>query len=142
MEMILPVFAILAGLYWSVRAFGYSLWVDNGPGGGLFPLAAGILCIVFGAAILVRQIKANKHVFPLRAFHPVLAVLAIIGACYIVGMIPALALFIILWLKLYEHYRLPKSIAIGVVTGICLYLVFDYWLVIPLPWGYLEDLRY
>ena len=142
MEMILSVFAILAGSYWSVKAFGYSLWVHNGPGGGLFPLAAGILCVVFGVSILVRQIRAGKHVFPLKAFHPMLSVVGIIAACYIVGMIPALTLYIVLWLKCYEHYRFGKSIAIGAVTGVCLYLVFVYWLYIPVPWGYFEKLMY
>lgn len=142
MEMLLPVFAVVAGGYWSIKSFSYGMWVMNGPGGGLFPLLAGLLCIAFGIVILVRQLKKRDKDFCIKSAYPVLGVLAIIAATYVIGLIPALGVFVAVWLLAYERYGVVKALAIGIGTGVSLYLIFDYWLAVPVPMGLFEELLY
>ncbi|MCC8191280.1 MAG: tripartite tricarboxylate transporter TctB family protein [Planctomycetes bacterium] len=142
MEMALPIWAILTGGYWLVKSFSYGMWVMNGPGGGLFPLLGGVMSIGFGLTILVRQLRHRENNFNPRAALPVAGVLAIILTTHVVGLIPALGLFVAVWLSAYERYPLGKALAIGVGTGVGLYLLFDYWLAVPVPMGLFEDWLY
>lgn len=143
MAMLLPFLSVAMGGYWIAKSFSYGLWVMNGPGGGLFPLIAGALCVVFGVALLVRQFKVRlPSGFSFKAVYPVVGMVAIIFASDVIGLIPALGLFVTVWLGAYERYGVVKSLAVGVGTGLCIYLLFDYWLKIPVPLGYFEELLY
>ncbi len=139
MGSVLPILSIIAGAYWVFKSFSYGLWIMNGPGGGLFPLVGGILTVAFGMVLLVRQfrIKAPSG-FSIKSVFPVIGVAGIIGCTYLIGLIPSLGLFIILWLILYERYPKLKSIAIGLGSGVFLWLLFDLWLKVPVPMGLFE----
>ena len=136
MGYVFPGLSVLVGLYWAVKAFGYKLWVLNGPGGGLFPLIAGILAIVFGIVLIVRRYRMKeKSDFSIKSVFPVLGVVGIIIASYIIGLIPALGAFIISWMVFYEKERWGKSLMVGIGTAVVLWLIFDLWLAVPLPMG-------
>ncbi len=139
MGYVFPGLSILVGIYWAVKAFGYRLWVLNGPGGGLFPLIAGIMAIVFGAVLIIRRYRTREKAdFSIKSVLPIAGVIGIIIASYIIGLIPALGVFIILWMVIYEKEKWGKSIAVGVGTALVLWLVFDLWLAVPLPMGVFE----
>lgn len=140
MELMLPILSIVIGLYWTVQSFEYGMWVMDGPGGGVFPLIAGVMCIGFGIVMLVRHLKSGARTYDIRALYPVLSVVGIIAATYAIGLIPALGVYVFLWLVAYERYSFLKSLAIGLGTGLVLYLLFDYWLAVPVPMGLFEDM--
>lgn len=139
MGYVFPGLSVLVGLYWAVKAFGYKLWVLNGPGGGLFPLIAGVLAIVFGLILIIRRYRTKeKSEFSIKSIFPVLGVIGIIIASYIIGLIPALGLFIVFWMVFYEKEPWGKSLMVGIGTAVVLWLIFDLWLAVPLPMGVLE----
>ncbi len=139
MGYVLPGLSVLMGLYWAVKAFGYRLWVLNGPGGGLFPLIAGILAIIFGVVMIMRRYRTKKKSdFSVKSIFPVVSVIGIIIASYIIGLIPSLGVFIIAWMVFYEKEPWLKSTAVGIGTALVFYLVFDLWLAVPLPMGLFE----
>lgn len=63
------------------------------------------------------------------------ATIVTVLAVNIIGIIPALGLFMILWLKLYNKSSLKLSLGVGVGTALTLYLIFDVFLKVPLPMG-------
>lgn len=129
---------ILLGVYWVISALSYGLWVRNGPGGGFLPLLAGILAIIFAALILRENIKNNLPAnFNPKAMIPVAALLAIVVASKIIGLILAIAVYLFVWLKYYEKQSLRQSTLIAVICPLILYLVFVMWLKAPLPKGIL-----
>ena len=71
-----------------------------------------------------------------RAGNLIAAILTAV-MCNVIGMIPALGLYIVLWLKLKEKMSIAKSAAIGVGTAVFLWLVFDVLLKVAIPWGLL-----
>lgn len=136
MRKVFPIFAIALSLVWIIMAFDYGLWIRRGPGGGFFPLVGGALTLVFSSIFLAGEIRSpHPAVLDKKFVYPVLAALAVLGASYAVGLLPALALFIFLWLWKYEGYkfRFCAGVALAAATGI--YLVFVYWLAVPLPMG-------
>ena len=136
MRKIFPIFAILLGVFWVQQAFGYGLWVRRGPGGGFFPLIGGGLTALFGLLYLIGEIRnpipAN---IDKKFIYPILAVLALLCSSYAIGILPAMLLYIFLWLWRYEKYtiRFSGTVAACVVAG--LWAVFVYWLAVPLPKG-------
>lgn len=138
MRKVFPAFAILMGVFWVVSAPDYGLWVRRGPGGGFFPLIGGAVTLVFSLVFLIGEIRRPTAAkVSVRAFHPILAILAALVVSYALGMVPSLFLFMFLWLWRYEKYALPLSLGVSAATIMGLYLVFVYWLSVPLPQGWL-----
>lgn len=138
-----PVLAILVGVYWVLGGIGYGLWINNGPGGGLFPLIGGIVTIVSATIYMIKLVKSEVEFnISARMLTPILTTIAAIIISYLMGLILSLGLMIVVWLKCYEQYSLRKSLTIGVATSIILYLIFVLWLKTPLPMGIFKKLLY
>ena len=118
--------------------FKYNLWVNSGPGGGVFAVLAGTIMVVCGGMLLMRFMKSNeKVVFEKDAVLMIAAAIITAVLCSIIGMIPALGLYIVLWLKLKEKMSIVNSLLIGVGTAAFLWVVFDLLLNVAVPWGVL-----
>lgn len=137
MRKIFPVFAIVAGLFWVYMAVAnYGLWVRRGPGGGFFPLIGGILTSLFGLFFLIGEIRVPQPGSIDKKFlYPILAVLGVLLASYGIGILPAMMLYIFLWLLCYEKFTFKLSASVAVCSVAVLYAVFVYWLSVPLPRG-------
>jgi len=133
---------ILAGFYWCVSGVEYGLWVRRGPGGGFMPLLAGIFTIVFAVWMMLaaRNEKVSAELASWHALLPIAGLVGVLAGSYVVGLIPAIALFLVLWLKVVEHYPLKFSLVTGVSSAAVLYLVFGVWLQVPFPLGVLENI--
>ena len=118
--------------------FKYNLWVNRGPGGGVFAVFAGTIMVVCGIIVLLRFIKSKeKSVMEKDAILMIGAAILTALMCNIIGMIPSLGLYIVLWLKLKEKMSVAKSALIGVGTAVFLWVVFDLLLNVAIPWGML-----
>ncbi|MDR1317457.1 MAG: tripartite tricarboxylate transporter TctB family protein [Spirochaetales bacterium] len=139
MNKVAPFICIPLGLYWIVMGIGkYGLWISNGPGGGLFPVVCGMLLIGCGVTLFIRTVKAKVHI-PLdkRAIVFVASAIVIALSMYVIGMIPALGIFILCWLKFFEKQPVVKSAVLGIGTAAFLFIVFRLLLKVPLPLGLL-----
>lgn len=138
MKKVVPVLAIITGLYWVIQGFVYGLWVRNGPGGGFLPAVGGLMAIVFSLAVLWkgRKEKAPSG-FTWTAFLPAAVLLGMVFFSYLVGLIISLAVFIFLWLILAEKWNPLNSLAISLGTSVAIYCIFVLWLNVPFPKGIL-----
>ena len=134
-----PLICIPFGLYWIVMgSTKYHLWISDGPGGGLFPVVAGILLVGCGGVLLRRAIKAKVKVpVDRRAFQFIAAAFLTALSMYLVGMIPAVGIFVLCWLKFFEKQAITKSVVISIGTALFLFVIFGVLLKVPLPMGLL-----
>ena len=141
MNILFSAVTVLTGLYWIVKGMTYKLWVNHGPGGGVFPVLAGLLIAVFGIVYLTGELRKKVIIkFQARMVYPIAAVLAALLLSYGAGLIVSLGLFAAGWLRGIEKYGWGKSICLGIGTGLILYLIFGYWLKIPVPVGKIAEL--
>lgn len=121
-----------------MSAFSFGLWVRDGPGGGFLPLVAGVLAIIFGGVILRENIQENlPGKFNPKVFLPIGALLAIVAASKIIGLILSIAVYLFLWLKFYEKESWLLTVTVTILCPLICYMIFVVWLKAPLPRGIL-----
>ena len=136
MKKVIPVLSIIAGLYWVVMGFGYAFWVRNGPGGGFLPVLAGIMAIVFSLIMFWQRRKdKSSSGFTWEALIPVATLLGVVLCSYLMGMILSMAVYIFLWLKLAEKFKVIRSLTISICCAAVIYGIFIVWLHVPMPKG-------
>ena len=139
-RVILPAITLVLGLLWLIYGLvEYGWWGDNGPQSGFFPAIVGtLLSVISGFAIAGNWNKENPS-YIWASFHPLLAAIAVVLAALIIGFFLALALFIFLWIKVYEKYSWSKAVITTVVTIAIFYGIFSLWLRVPFPEGVIFD---
>lgn len=138
MKKVVPVLAIIIGLYWVIQGFVYGLWVQNGPGGGFLPVIGGLMAILFSLAVLWKDRKEKAPSgFTWMAFLPAAALLGMVFFSYLVGLIISIAVFIFLWLIFAEKWNPLNSLVISLGTLVAIYCIFVVWLNVPFPKGLL-----
>lgn len=138
MKKIVPILSILTGVYWVIYGFKYGFWVRKGPGGGFLPVIAGILAVAFALLVLRVQSKDKSQVsFDWKAFLPALGIGCMLLISQLLGLVLSIAIYVFLWLRYMEKYKISKSLIIGVCCSAMIYGIFVLWLSVPLPKGIL-----
>lgn len=138
MKKFVLIFSIIMGIYWTICGFGYGFWVRKGPGGGFFPVLAGIMAVIFGSLMLINSRKdKSSSAFPWKTLLPVAAIVMLMLCSYLVGLIISIAIYVFLWLKFIEKYKILNSLIIGICCAAIIYGIFVVWLQVPLPTGML-----
>ena len=132
-----------AGIIIVVVSLGYGFGTLKKPGPGLYPFFLGLSIAVFGTMLLISELRTRIR-FPLFQRGDLRIFLSMIAAfCLWILLMPLfgyLALTLVATfgfckiMKL-EGWRKPLSISVG--TTLFIYLLFDYWLYIDLPRGFL-----
>jgi hypothetical protein len=96
------------------------------------------------ALCVVDFMKSFKDTKPVKYYKPefimMLTGIVLIAAIHFIGMLPALAIFVVVWLKLMEkapwkHIILILAIVMAIVIG-----VFVLWLKVRFPEGILFEM--
>ncbi len=138
---LIPIITLVVGLLFLVLGFGkYGFWDEmKGPLPGFFPSIIGIMLIGMSLLALVQSVKDPSNPIPFRNWLPAIGALGIIVLSLVIGMLPSIALFLILWIKVYEKYPwkttlITTTIILSIVIG-----VFMMWLKVPFPKGFIID---
>ena len=114
------------------REFG--LWSFGAPGAGLMPATAGALLLV--ASLLDLRIARDQRQWPAIAW-PTLSYMAglvvLVPLTPLIGLLPALAVFIFAILYFVERLALHRAAAIAGVAVAGSWLLFERLLSVPLP---------
>ena len=98
-------------------AWDYGLWSFGAPGAGLMPSLAAAVLAVTSLLALKEKPPAEEETDPdpRRLACYIVALVALLPVILVVGMLPALALFIVFCLKLAERmsWRSTLTIAVG-----------------------------
>lgn len=139
MKYIMEIIFILVGImsvYFGI--FEYQFWMGTVPGGGFMPVLVGGLIIIIN--ILTILGKKNRLAFKIdtKSFITVAFILVMLALSLLIGLIPSLTVMIFIWLKWFERYSLPTSIATTLITSVFTYAIFGIWLKVPFPTGLLN----
>ena len=119
-------------------AWDYGLWSFGSPGAGLMPSLAAIL--LAATSLLALGDKPTADVAedesdPGRLARYAIALIALVPAILVVGMMPALGLFLLLCLRLAERMSWRSSLTIALCGTAASWLLFERLLQVPLPRG-------
>jgi len=137
---IIPAVTFLLGLlwvFWGLKNYG---WWEEGPGSGFFPAIIGILLSGISIIAFMEGRKMAPPAYIPASFHPFMAAIGTILAAMVIGFFPALFLFILGWMRLYEKFPWIKAILTSVITIATVFGVFVLWLRVPFPAGLILDL--
>ena len=132
---------VCAGLMFKL-SLGYGYYEKYGPGAGLFPLWISVGLMLLAVLYIVESIKDHSNsfekIFPTgRELVYMITVVASISLFILVidytGYILAATLMLIILFR--RDYKWYWGLGLSVVTSLCLYLVFQVFLKIPLPQG-------
>ena len=130
-------------------AFGalknYAYWGENGPGPAFLPAWLGGVMAVLAGLLLAGALRSRERGetwLPRgegrRRVGLVLAVtLALVLLLDLLGMVLGTMLFMIVLLRLLDRHPWPLTVAVAVATAGVNFLVFTYWLRVPMPVGLL-----
>jgi hypothetical protein len=140
-RLILPSVTTLLGILWTIVGIAkYGWWSEKGPTSGFFPIIIGALLALLSIFAIFKEKNVAAPVYVLKSIYPLLAVIGVIFAAMLIGFFPAMFLYLFIWLKLYEKYKLLFSSLTSIFTTGTMYGIFVMWLRVPFPTGYLYRL--
>ena len=142
-KVIVPVVTCAIGILFASIAFGqYGFWdsVAMKPTKGFFPGIISIGLIALSVLAFINGLKSPTAEFRLINWYVPLAVLLIVAATYVIGMIPSLLIFVLLWLKVYEKQSWSTTIIALLIVSFIVIGCFRIWLDIQFPIGFIGEL--
>lgn len=127
-------------IYTGLTKFGF--WdATSGPTPAFVPTIISVVLFVICILGFVTSFKDTKESkFYKEEFLVIGAAILIIAATFLIGLLPSLAVFLVLWLKLVEKTSWKTTILIFVVVMAIVIGVFVLWLGVPFPEGLIMDL--
>jgi putative tricarboxylic transport membrane protein len=119
-------------------------WGDDGPQAGYFPFYIGAIIVISSLVTLIQAIR-RQTLKPEDAFvehgqlRQILAVL--VPALFYVlaiqwfGIYASSAIYIAVFMVWLGKYAWWKSIVLGVIVSVCLFMMFEIWFQVPLHKG-------
>jgi len=137
-RQIMPLaIAALAVLWIAYGLINYGLWARISPTSGFVPVVIAAVMLVISLLDFWQSFKEEPASFPRENWLIVYASFVIFGATFLIGLLPTLALFVLLWLKVYEKAPWGPTLIVFVLMMALSYGVFVMWLNVHFPRGIL-----
>lgn len=140
-KQVMPLLLALLGvvfLYVGLTKFGF--WnASTGPSAAFVPSIISVLLIALCIIQFIQSFKEEPAKYNRDEFLLIGATIVLIASMYIIGMLPAMTLFLLIWMKGVEkapwsHTLIVTIGTMGVLTG-----VFAVWLGVRFPMGIIFD---
>lgn len=130
---------LLAGVFLYLGIVKLGFWDEvKGPMGGFYPsLVSGIL-LVMSIAAFSQSWKETGEKMKKEEGLAALAAAGILAASYVIGMLTAVFLYLILWMKGVEKAGWKQTLTFTITVGGAVWLIFSVWLGIQFPAGLLK----
>lgn len=141
-KQIVPLcIAVLCGVFIYTGLTKYGFW-DAKKAEPTAAFVPTIICVILLALCLASVVmslgKDGKAQYHKDELMIILAAVAVIASIFVIGMLPSLALFVVLWLKLVEKSSWKSTLLVLVIVMAIVVGVFVLWLKVQFPWGLLE----
>lgn len=141
MRQLLPIITALLGCLFAIVGFlQLGFWNNvDGPMPGFFPSIMAVIMIVTSILAFFQSLKEKKKTeYRKEEILVIIAGIGIFVATFLIGLLPTIFLYVILWLKLFEKESWKNTfIVLGVVGAISIG-VFYMWLGVQFPMGLFE----
>lgn len=140
LNFIFPVVTAILSVVWMYKGvFEYGMWdpSSTSPKDGLFPFIIAAVLLVASIFNIISSFKEEAVTFEKNALYLVAAMAAIYIATEYIGLLPALFIFYVLWLKLYAKVDWKTTIIATAAMFVLVYFGFAVGLKIRFPKGLL-----
>ncbi len=146
------VFAVIClgvSLWLILESSNYNYIVKYTPGPGFFPFWLGVVLSLFSTALLVetfikkrgKDLNGPRHLPERQALYRVGEITLLTAGFALVmtslGFVLTVICFVAVILYFLERTTLVRSLLTGLIMSSCVYLIFEYWMEINLPAGFL-----
>lgn len=142
-KQIVPLSLVIMGtVFAAIGVFHLGFWhPENGPQPGFFPTIMAIVMILTSIVALLQSFRENETAdYKMDELSVVAAGVGIFVATFIIGLIPTVFAYLIIWLKVVEKSSWKATfLVLGVVAFISLG-VFGAWLGVQFPLGVFENI--
>lgn len=138
---LIPLLFVVMGLVFAILGFTQlGFWSDvDGPKPGFFPSIIAIVMVFTGLIAFIQSFKEeDKAQYNAQEFLAMAGGLGIFAATFIIGLVPTIILYIILWLKLVEKASWKVILIVLAIACFITIGVFGIWLGIQFPKGIFE----
>lgn len=141
LRFLFPLLLFIVGVVWVwMSVFEYGLYAKAGPKSGFFPAIIGLGMAVFALLDMLDVLKLPAGDVSFKMFIPIFSIVAIILTAYLIGTFPAVFLFVLLWLRVYEKYDWKTTLITAVSVTAVTWFVFGYWIQVDFERGALHAL--
>ncbi|MDP1993171.1 MAG: tripartite tricarboxylate transporter TctB family protein [Syntrophales bacterium] len=142
-ERIAHLVVVILSILMMVLSLSYSLGTLRKPGAGLYPFTIGLFIFPLSLSLFLSSLRSKKK-GPILNRGEIKTFLSFIGACvfWILAMpylgypiVTLLSTFFISKVMKLEGWLKPFILSAG--TALFVFILFDYWLYIDLPRGFL-----
>ncbi len=141
-KILIPVATAVISVVFIWMGLGkYGFWHQmKGPMPGFFPVIIGFAMLAVSVLAFFQSLKEEAPDFPVANWLVPLGLLALVAASYIIGMIPSIAIYMLVWLKWYEKCTWKATIIAFVIIMAIVVGAFAIWLRIDFPKGIIYNL--
>jgi len=134
---VIPAIGILISLVFIYLGFTkYGFWDEfKGPKPGFFPIVVSIFMLVASLLSFFFSFKEKSVNWPLEDWILPLSVAGILIATFIIGLLPSLAIYVLLWLKKFEKCSWKTTLIVFGIIAAIVVGAFGMWLGVPFPKG-------
>ncbi len=139
---IIPIVGILISITFIYLGFAkYGFWDEfKGPRPGFFPVVISSFMLIASSLALVFSFKEEPIDWPLENWLLPLSVLAVLIATFIIGLLPSLAIFVLLWLRVFEKCTWKTTLTVFAIIAVIVVGAFVLWLGVPFPKGFIINM--
>lgn len=136
-KYLVPAFIALAGLFFAVYSLKkYQFYSPTqGPMQGFMPVVLGFLLMISGIAAMIQARNEEDKALDVRNWSVVLAMGLVLVFNFIIGTLPSVAIFLIVWLKLVSKYDWKMTLFVTCLIMAFVIGVFWFWMDIPFTQG-------
>jgi putative tricarboxylic transport membrane protein len=136
-------------LFLAISMFSISLTYPYktkfGPGPGFFPLWSSGLMIIVTLLLLYKKLRESNEAPFFTSKNSRVTVLIFLGLSIaavalipVLGLLLSFGLFCTITLRFIDKYSWKRSSLVSIIMMVAVYLVFELWLQLPLPKGFLQ----
>lgn len=132
-KYLVPIFAMAVGLFFVIYCHTHYEFYSptQGPMPGFMPEVIGALLVIVGLlAFLQAKNEPDKELNP-QNFGIVIAMGLVLIGNFIIGTLPSIGLFLVIWLKFISKYNWKTTLMIFVLIMAFVIGIFKIWMDIP-----------
>lgn len=136
MQVIPAVGIIMSVVFIYLGVYKYGFWDEfKGPRPGFFPTLIAALMLGSSLLALLFSFKEKAPSWTLENWILPLSVLVLLGTTFIIGLLPSLGIFVLLWLRVFEKCSWKTTLIVFAVVAFIVVGAFVLWLGVPFPEG-------
>lgn len=141
-QLVILLLAIEAAVFSVIGFTKLGFWDPvDGPKPGFFPAIMATVMFIVCVIAFVQSFRDDKKPnFTSDEFLVIAGGAGLIAAVFIIGLVPSILLFVLVWMRLIEKSGWKETILVMAISAAIAVGVFQLWLGIRLPMGIFENL--